>query len=96
MAPEVLELCDGVDLLIHEAQFTGEEFSAKPDWGHCTVDYAVLVAQEANVRSLCLFHHDPNHSDHELDDLLRRARSLCAGTAVAEVMAAADGLVLNL
>ncbi len=37
-----------------------------------------------------------NHSDHELDDLLRRARSLCAGTAVEEVMAAADGLVLNL
>lgn len=96
VSPDVRQLCDGVDLLIHEAQYTREEFADRPDWGHCTVDYAVLVAQQANVRRLCLFHHDPNHSDDELDTLLRYAQGLCAGTSVDEVMAAADGLVLEL
>ena len=45
----VLELCDGVDLLIHDAQYTVEEFPAKATWGHCTADYAVHVAKEAGA-----------------------------------------------
>ena len=43
----VLELCDGADLVIHDAQYTPDEFTQKYYWGHCTVDYAVFVAQEA-------------------------------------------------
>ena len=57
--PEVLELCDGVDVLIHDAQHTRAEYEPKRHWGHCTVDYAVHVAREAGARSLVLFHHDP-------------------------------------
>jgi hypothetical protein len=38
-----LELCRGADLLIHDAQYTPQEF-AKRDWGHCMVDYAVWLA----------------------------------------------------
>ena len=38
--PEVLELCDGVDVLIHDAQHTLAEYEPKRHWGHCTVDYA--------------------------------------------------------
>ena len=40
----MLELCDGVDLLIHDAQHTNEEYELKRDWGHCTIEYAVHVA----------------------------------------------------
>src|SRR3546814_1427767 len=46
VSDEVLALCDGVDLLIHDAQYTPEEFPPKATWGHCTAEYAVAVAQE--------------------------------------------------
>ena len=67
--PEVLELCDGVDVLIHDAQHTRDEYEPKRHWGHCTVDYAVLVAREAGARNLVLFHHDPVHGDDEMDTI---------------------------
>ena len=70
--PEVLELCDGVDVLIHDAQHTLDEYEPKRHWGHCTVDYAVLVAREAGARSLVLFHHDPLHGDDEMDRIGER------------------------
>ena len=43
----MLELCQDVDLLIHDGQYTDDEFSAKADWGHSTAAYAVHVAAEA-------------------------------------------------
>ena len=42
IADAALELCDGADLLIHDAQYTIPEFEAKATWGHCTVEYAVV------------------------------------------------------
>ena len=90
----VLELCDGVDLLIHDAQYTDAEFSLKPDWGHCTVGYAVLVATMAKARRLCLFHHDPAHDDRQLDALLEHAREL-AGDRLDDVISAREGLTLT-
>ena len=70
----VRELCDSVDLLIHDAQFTPEEFEAKQHWGHCTVDFACWLARETNVGSLALFHHDPAHSDAQLDAMTAEAQ----------------------
>lgn len=96
VSEQVLELCDGVDLLIHDAQFTREEFAEKPHWGHCTSDYAVLVAERAGARRLALFHHDPAHGDEEVDDILLRARELASSCGVDEVIAAAEGSVLRL
>ncbi|MFM7225810.1 MAG: MBL fold metallo-hydrolase [Actinomycetota bacterium] len=51
----VLELCDGADVLIHDAQHTTEEFGPKRHWGHCTVDYALHVGREAGARHVVLF-----------------------------------------
>ncbi len=93
---DVLELCDGVDLLIHDAQHTPAEFENKRHWGHCTVDYAVHVAKEAGVQRLALFHHDPAHSDDQIDLLLRAARDTADCIGAGEVLAAAEGLVLEL
>jgi phosphoribosyl 1,2-cyclic phosphodiesterase len=90
----VLELCEGVDFLIHDAQYTPEEFAEKAHWGHCTIDYAVLVAREAGVRRLCLFHHDPSHGDDEMDRLLEGARRTAARLGVDEVTAAYEGMTL--
>jgi len=91
----VLELADGVDLLVHDAQYTPAEFVEKSHWGHCTVDYAVLVAKEAGARRLALFHHDPSHDDDFVDRLASDARCLGAMAGV-EVFAAAEGLRLTL
>jgi phosphoribosyl 1,2-cyclic phosphodiesterase len=90
-----LELCDGADLLIHDAQYTREEFRQKYYWGHCMIDYAVAVALRSRVRQLALFHHDPSHDDDMLDDLFR-----CATDAVEkrglQVTAAFEGLTISL
>lgn len=90
--PAVLELCAGVDLLIHDAQYTPEEFVLRSRWGHCTVDYAVHVAVEAGARSLALFHHDPAHDDDHVDDLERAAAAAAARRGGPHVFAAAEGL----
>src|SRR5262249_44818993 len=86
---EVLELCDGVDLLIHDAQHTGEEYGPKRSWGHCTYDYAVHVAREAGVRTLALFHHDPGHTDTDVAEIAKRAADASARVNGAEIVAAA-------
>jgi phosphoribosyl 1,2-cyclic phosphodiesterase len=93
---EVLELCDGVDLLIHDAQHTVEEWGPKRDWGHCTIDYAVQVAREAGARKLALFHHDPAHGDDMIDDIRRDANDLASRIGAPEVVAAYEGLRVDL
>jgi phosphoribosyl 1,2-cyclic phosphodiesterase len=96
IAPEVLELCDGVDLLIHDAQFTQEEFAIKSHWGHCTIDYAVAVAREAGVGRLALFHHDPAHGDDTIDRILEHACRAAEAGGPDEVIAASEGLTVAL
>jgi ribonuclease BN (tRNA processing enzyme) len=95
IAPEVLELADGADLLIHDAQYDAEEFPLKSHWGHCTIDYALHVAREAGARRLALFHHDPAHSDDHVDRLLEGARSRGADLGLTEVIAAAEGTTMS-
>jgi phosphoribosyl 1,2-cyclic phosphodiesterase len=68
--PSVLELCAGADLLIHDSQYTPEEFADRREWGHCTPQYAVWLASTAGVKQLALFHHEPAHDDDDLDAIL--------------------------
>ncbi len=91
----VLELADGVDLLVHDAQYTTEEWATRSGWGHSTVDYAVLVARQAGARRLALFHHDPARSDDDVDRLLEGARRTAERLGVPEVLAAAEGLTVS-
>jgi phosphoribosyl 1,2-cyclic phosphodiesterase len=92
---EILELCDGVDVLIHDAQHTQEEYGPKRSWGHCTYDYAVHVARESGAHKLALYHHDPSHGDDAIDDLTERARDTADRVGGPEVFAAAEGLTLE-
>jgi phosphoribosyl 1,2-cyclic phosphodiesterase len=95
VADTVLELADGADLLIHDAQYTPAEFAEKSHWGHCTIDYAVKVGKAAEARRVALFHHDPSHGDDHMDRLLRDAQA-SAGSTGPEVLAAFEGLRLTL
>jgi len=95
IADSVLELAEGVDVLIHDAQYWPGEWRQKNDWGHCTVDYAVHVARVAGAKRLALFHHDPGHDDAEVDKVLAHARLRAAGTCIDEVFAATEGLTVS-
>ncbi|MGH7389943.1 MAG: diguanylate cyclase domain-containing protein [Candidatus Rokuibacteriota bacterium] len=83
----------GADLVIHDAQYTQEEYSSRVGWGHSTVEYATAVARAAGVRRLALFHHDPSRDDAEMERLEARARAGAAGEV--EVFAGREGLELE-
>lgn len=94
---DVIDLCAGADLLIHDAQHTAAEYPAKRHWGHSTIDYAVEVARRSGVRALALFHHDPTHCDGSVDRNEAHARELVAAAGdPCTVVAAREGLRLAL
>jgi ribonuclease BN (tRNA processing enzyme) len=67
------EFMHGVDMLIHDAQYTPEDYLRKRGWGHsCYID-TVNSALDAGVGDLYLFSHDPNYDDAQLDELHRHA-----------------------
>ena len=92
----VLELCQGADLVVHDAQYSDEEFADKPDWGHSTVAYAVRVAAESAAKRLLLFHHDPSHSDRHVERLLGVARHLHDAKRLQDVSVASEGMTVDL
>lgn len=85
----VRELCQGANLLIHDSQYTAEEFVKKAAWGHCTPDYAVWLAASTGVERLALFHHDPSHDDDMLDEM-SAAAAACGAELGVEVFAARE------
>lgn len=67
-------LAAGVDLLIHDAQYTDAEYPQRVGWGHSTITHALRFAAAAGVKRLVTFHHDPGHDDRVLDRLTEEAR----------------------
>lgn len=59
------------DLLLHDSQYREDEYKEKIGWGHSSIKDAVAFAKLCNVKQLALFHHDPSHSDRQLDKQLR-------------------------
>ena len=66
-------LMTGVDLLIHDSQYTDEEYPAHVGWGHSTISQTMALAEAAGVGTLAPFHHDPGHNDVQLDRLFSDA-----------------------
>jgi CheY-like chemotaxis protein len=85
------------DLVIHDAQYTPEEYGPKKSWGHSTYDYAVQIAAAAGVRRVALTHHDPDHDDRVVADIEHKARTLALqrGTGL-DVFCAYEGCDLVL
>lgn len=77
----------GADLLIHDAQYTHEEYVGAPapkqGFGHSTPELAAAIARQAGVKKLLLFHHDPQHSDDMMLKIEREARKKFRNTVVA-------------
>ena len=85
------------DLVIHDAQYTPEEYELKKTWGHGSYDYVVQLAAAAGVRRLALTHHDPSHDDHFVADIEGRARALALQLGKElDVFCAYEGCELNI
>lgn len=79
--PDFVAFVEGADLLIHDAQYTSDEYRrGKKGFGHSTLEMAVAMAQAAHVRNLVLFHHDPTYDDDKLDSIEMEARKHFAPT----------------
>lgn len=67
------DLAREADILIHDAQYTHEEYPRHLGWGHSSVEQAIAFGELTGVRRLVPFHHDPTHSDDDLDRFLKEA-----------------------
>jgi phosphoribosyl 1,2-cyclic phosphodiesterase len=67
------DLAKGADLLIHDTQYTPEEYEARIGFGHSNMIQAFEFAELANVKHFVPFHHDPAHSDDLLDQMITDA-----------------------
>jgi phosphoribosyl 1,2-cyclic phosphodiesterase len=69
-----LDLAGGADILLHDSQYTDEEYETRVGWGHCALSHLVVYLGDAAPRRAVMIHHDPAHTDGELESLLDRAR----------------------
>jgi len=92
-----LNLFKNADILIHDAQYTPDDYDNKHGWGHsCYVD-TVDIAIDANVKELYLFHHDPNHDDAAVEAILKHSNEIIKGKGSSLVChIAREGVTIDL
>lgn len=73
---KLVDFLRDADLLMLDSQYTDDEYEQHVGWGHGSLSSVVSLALEAGVRKLTLFHHDPNHDDAMIDEMLESARHL--------------------
>lgn len=88
------ELAVHADVLIHDAQYSRDEYRARIGWGHSSLEQTFAFARLAEVKQLVLFHHDPSHDDAALDRLVRE--SVAGQELTFPVSVAAEGVTLML
>ena len=94
---DMVQFLKGADVLILDSQYDALEYQHHTGWGHGCVDDSVALALAAKVRRLCLFHHDPDRSDKQVEEFLKHARRLVAGgRAKLKVDAAREGMMIPL
>lgn len=92
MSDELMKLLDGVDVLLHDAQFLDGERPLAVDYGHATVQDAVKLARSCRAGTLVLFHHSPARTDSSLDEIGRWVPELAGDLPV---IVAREGMVLD-
>ena len=73
---DYLDFTRGADLLIHDAEFTEEEYRTKQRWGHTVYTDALKLALKANVRRFGLFHHNQERTDAALDEIVQHCKHI--------------------
>ena len=88
---ELLSLADHADLMVYDATFTEDKIKSRIGWGHSTWLRGIRLADQARVKHLCLFHHDPSHDDDFMDTLAAEANDAREGTVTAR-----EGQIIDL
>jgi phosphoribosyl 1,2-cyclic phosphodiesterase len=92
---QLIQFARGADLLIHDAEYTTEEYldgnPPRQGWGHSTWEMSIEVAQAAGVKKLALTHHNAHHDDAFLEDIEQQAQALFPATVVVR-----EGLTLEI
>jgi phosphoribosyl 1,2-cyclic phosphodiesterase len=83
------DLSAGVDVLIHDAQYTAEEYAGRVGWGHSSIEQAAAFADLTGAGHLVLFHHDPDHDDATVERLAAAGQT---GRARGSAEAAREGM----
>ncbi len=81
--PQLVSISARADLLIYDATYTERELASRAGWGHSTWERGVRLADAARAKTLCLFHHDPDHNDQFMDTIAKEAAAARPGTLVA-------------
>ncbi|MBO6655820.1 MAG: hypothetical protein JJ934_02935 [Pseudomonadales bacterium] len=94
---EWVDLCQGVDLLIHDAQYIENDMPAKHGWGHSLISQVRQLAVDSQVKNLVMYHHDPERSDAELDEIaIESAKYFKSNNSMIGSYIAAEGLSFEL
>lgn len=88
------DLAANADLMVHDAQYTSEEYEAKQGWGHSSMDDVIQFAKLNEVKQLLLSHHDPMHSDEQLSSIQHKLREKHDTTVAFEM--AVEGSMIQL
>jgi ribonuclease BN (tRNA processing enzyme) len=91
---KIRQFYSGADILIHDAQYTSEEFEKRLGWGHSSFEYAIEAACNAGVKKLVFFHHEPNNNDECLEILEEKYKNELK-TRNLEVIMAREGLTVH-
>lgn len=93
MRAGLVRLCEGADLVVYDTMFTADDYRKMPHFGHSRPSDALEICKEAGVKTLALFHHAPERSDAEVDEILETTRK---AAGVVTVIAAYEGLDVTL
>jgi len=92
-----LNLIQDADILIHDAQYTPDDYDKKRGWGHsCYID-TINTAIDANVKELYLFHHDPNYNDTTMEAILKHSNEIIKEKGASLIChIAKEGMVIDI
>ena len=87
----------GADLLLHDSEFTEEEYRTKKTWGHSTYHDALHLALEARVKKFGLFHHNQERTDAAIDEIVGKCQQIIAAQKSSlECFAVPEGMEIRL
>lgn len=89
--PAILALAKDASLVIIDATYSDAELPSHAGWGHSSWQQCIRLANAAGAKTLCLFHHDPDHDDSAMDAISAAAEAVRPGTIVAK-----EGLCIEL
>ncbi|MDR0513369.1 MAG: MBL fold metallo-hydrolase [Treponema sp.] len=92
---KLLRFFSNADVLIHDAQYTSEEYEKHIGWGHTSYEHAIDSARRSGVKKIILSHHDPNSTDQQLELIEAKYKAESAAKPGLDIVMAREGLTVQ-